>query len=434
MGRSYRGIRPRITVLAIGAVIVVLVVASAVLVVVQRKILTDGIDTALQREAGEIVDWAQAGVLSVDLPPIRSEGFAVVVDDGRLVAATPGATTALDIARVIGEEPGYRTVDGLPVDDDRFRVLTRLEDFGVVYVGSTFDIVDEASAALISLLGAVVPLVAFTLGVIVWRLIGRTLGPVEDIRTRVADIGASDLGRRIPEPGTGDEIDRLAATMNHMLDRLETAVARQSRFVDDASHELRTPVARLRAAVEIDSGGAGFESLREDVIQLSEMVEDLLFLARLHDGRQTESAPVDLEDVVIGEVDLLRPWTSIALELRDVDTVTVSGNRSDLARLVRNILENATRAAESRVWVSVEAVDDDGRVTVEDDGPGVDTRAAAVIFDRFGRVDDARSRPAGGSGLGLAIAREIATAHHGRVELCNPGERGARFAVTIPAI
>lgn len=161
---------------------------------------------------------------------------------------------------------------------------------------------------MVTSLAVTIPVVVTILGAVVWWLVGRTLQPVEDIRSEVAEIGATDLHRRVPRPETDDEIDRLALTMNEMLGRLESSVDRQQRFVADASHELRSPLTRLRteielglASVESQSDIRRIRSLLDEVLDMQEMVEDLLYLARADAGATPTPKPLDLDDIVLRE-------------------------------------------------------------------------------------------------------------------------------------
>ena len=271
---------------------------------------------------------------------------------------------------------------------------------------------------------------------ITWWFVGRTLRPVEAIRAQLAEISASDLSRRVPEPPGEDEIAQLARTANQTLDRLERAVARQRQFASDASHELRTPIAGLRANLEdaamhpedTDLEHTIASALR-DTDRLESIVTDLLLLARIGTGGPAAQEAIDLAELAAAELD--RRTSRLTVRSALASGVVVRGVRMQLVRLLGNLLDNAERYAGGEVEVRVTAQDGRARLTVTDDGPGIPPADRERVFERFTRLDSARSRGTGGTGLGLAIAREIAQAHGGtlRVE-DHPG--GARFALSLP--
>jgi signal transduction histidine kinase len=276
-------------------------------------------------------------------------------------------------------------------------------------------------------------------GAVTWTVTRRTLRPVEAIRAEVETISTKDLHRRVPESTVRDEIGSLARTMNTMLARLETATEREQRFVADASHELRSPLAAIKAQLEVDLAHPNTSDWRlshtevlDEISRMQRLVDDLLVISRSdHDTLIHNHRTVDLDDVVLEECRRVR-----ALATVDIDTTAVSGGQVNgdpelLARALRNLLDNAVRHARTTVRIALR--EDATTVTLEvsDDGPGIASHDRAVIFDRFARGDDARARTDGGTGLGLAITREIINAHNGRiwVEDASPG---ARFVVTLP--
>jgi signal transduction histidine kinase len=282
------------------------------------------------------------------------------------------------------------------------------------------------------------------LGVVVWWLVGRTLRPVEAIRSEVAEIGATELHRRVPEPATGDEIARLATTMNAMLARLEDATRQQQRFVADASHELRSPLTRIRTEAEVALAGvdragrdgvdveATLASVLEDTAELQHLVDDLLHLARADAGAAAvQRRPLDLDDVVMREVDRLRAGGH-RIDPSAVSGAHVVGDAPLLARAVRNLLDNAVRHARQSVRVELGERDGVAVLVVRDDGPGIPADDRERVFERFTRLDDARTRDGGGIGLGLSITREIVEAHGGTIRIADDGP-GATFVVELPA-
>ncbi|MFB4301238.1 sensor histidine kinase [Actinomadura sp. NTSP31] len=271
---------------------------------------------------------------------------------------------------------------------------------------------------------------------ITWRVVGRTLAPVEAIRAQLAEISATDLSRRVPETAGEDEIAQLARTANATLDRLESAVGRQRQFASDASHELRTPIAGLRANLEDASMHpedndlpAVVEQALRDTDRLESIVTDLLLLARIGTGGTVAQEPIDLSALAAAE--LGRRTFQVKIEKELADGVTVRGVRMQLVRLLGNLLDNAERYADRVIAVETFPDHDHVLLTVTDDGVGIAPPDRERVFERFTRLDSARSRGAGGTGLGLAIAREIAQAHGGTLRV-EDDPRGARFVLRLP--
>lgn len=438
-----KSIRYRITVLATAVVALVLVLAGISLVLVQRALLTDNIDQALLQRANDIVALLETNQSLEELPQGTIEAFAQLVDEeGNVILTTPNLrdSPALPIAIRPNEMIELKTVEGLEIDDDTYRVLIRkIDELGVLRVGTTYEVVSESTAALTSSLATGIPIVVTALAVVVWWLVGRTLQPVEAIRSEVAAIDSSELARRVPGTGSGDEIDRLAGTMNAMLKRVENAVTRQRRFVADASHELRIPLTRIRSALEVElaSKNPSFEQLAEDVrhevIGLQHMVEDMLYMARADEGTlPDEVKQLDLDDLVLREVRGLRSRPEVKIDMYRVSAAQVNGDARQLSRAVRNLVANAERHATSRVELSLAEKNGDAVLTVADDGPGIPADQAEFIFQRFTRLDESRTADSGGAGLGLAIAREIVESHAGTLQLISNGAPGASFEMRIP--
>ena len=267
-----------------------------------------------------------------------------------------------------------------------------------------------------------------------WVSVGRALRPVEAIRARVAT--TRDPSVRVPVPPARDEVGRLAETMNEMLARLQARQAVQRRFVADASHELRSPLATIATGLELlargDADRDTVTALRGETARLGRLVDALLLLARADEsGLRPRFEDVDLDEVA--EAERLRPAGRIVPRI-EAGHVRVVGDRGQLAQVVRNLVDNACRHARSTVVVSVRR---DGRgeyaaLDVADDGPGVPTDQRARVFERFVRLDDARARADGGAGLGLAIVAEVVAAHGGTVDVVGSPLGGALFRVRLP--
>jgi signal transduction histidine kinase len=303
---------------------------------------------------------------------------------------------------------------------------------------SPLDSIRRSVDSLVDVLRFVIPALVALVGVLIWFLVGRSLRPVAAIRSEVDEITHGTLHRRVPVPDSQDEIARLAGTMNQMLERLESSSARQRAFVSDASHELRSPVTSIRATLEvalrnrerIDWPDVAHQVLHEDD-RMDRVVGDLLDLARVEENSDSLArAPfVDLEDVVFEEVPRVRRHP---VQTERVSAGRVRGRRDQLARVVRNLLDNADRHAGDHVEVALSSNNGTVDLVVEDDGPGIPEADRERVFDRFTRLDEGRTRDAGGAGIGLAIVRAIVERHGGGVRVEQGMNGGARFVVSLP--
>ncbi|MEV4145216.1 ATP-binding protein [Amycolatopsis sp. NPDC049691] len=447
MPSFFRATRFRVAATAFAASAVALGAVSVWFVLQAQSRLENAATQLADAHADAVVQLLNTGARPADLALLVRDSIYEVKDRaGASVASCPvlrGATLAAYDTEVtlrpyeydrsaqasVGCAPELRGLD----DDLVLHVVHADSGDSAydVYAGAQVD--PEGQAAVDSVravLTAGVPAVALLIGVIAWLAVRRALRPVEAIRGEVAEIGAHDLSRRVPDPRTGDEIARLAGTMNTMLARLDDAVTRQSRFTSDASHELRTPLASLRTQLEVllahpdrlDWRHACDNALL-DVTRLQDLVADLVLL-----GKLDHAGPDRLEPVALSEV--VRTVAAGRAEIAVRGTPVVRGHRSRLERLLRNLVDNARRHAVSRVTVELSAVDGWAVLSVTDDGPGVPEADRERVFDRFVRLDDARARDDGGSGLGLAIVADIARAHGGTAAL----DGGSRFVVRLPEL
>ena len=444
----FGSVRARMTVLAtLVAVIAVGISAVALLVVLRHSLERTGDDAAKTRAQDLAALTKTGGTLPALLAVPNDEDVAQVVDaSGVVLAGSTGHTEkAITSFNPEGSAPAVRTVRDVPDDNELidFRVWAQRARTPrgpvTVYIGTSLESVNETIATVRRVLLLILPPLLALLAVASWVLVGRALRPVEAIRAEVADISGRALDRRVPVPPSRDEISRLASTMNEMLDRLQVASERQRKFVADASHELQSPIAALRTQLEValaQPATTNWAETSSDLLaesrHMERLVRDLLFLAR-SDGEESVRPvePVDLDDIVLEEATRLRSTASVGVDASGVSAAPLSGNRDELTRLVRNLLENAEHHAESRVSIRLSS---DGReitLVVEDDGPGVPPAERDRIFQRFTRVDEARTRHNGGTGLGLAIVKEITERHGGTVCVENAAP-GARFAVRLP--
>ncbi|CNG31092.1 signal transduction histidine kinase [Mycobacterium tuberculosis] len=269
------------------------------------------------------------------------------------------------------------------------------------------------------------------------RAVARTLLPVERLHAELVELDDdTDLGSRVGVPATDDGIERLAGQINVVLDRLEASVGQRRAFIADASHELRSPLTGLRTRIELaldDTGDGDMqETLRQsldDIERLHHIVEDLLVLARLDSGSRPMRERVDLGALVEGEIARLASHVPTSVKLEP--GVMVMASRQRLGRALLSLLANAERYAETRIEVETRTDGEEAVVEVYDDGPGIPLADRDRVFERFARLDAARSRDKGGSGLGLPIARQIAVAHGGSLYVAD-GAYGARLVLRVP--
>jgi signal transduction histidine kinase len=308
-----------------------------------------------------------------------------------------------------------------------------------VLVGEGSQVVVSAVKTVIIALAIAAPIVIAVSAAATYMLVARSMRSVDAIRSRVADITTSDLAERVPVPESRDEIAALAETMNEMLARIEAGHTAQQRFVGDASHELRSPLATIISALEVavahpelldEELAAG--TLIPEAHRMQALVDDLLLLARADErGLVVCREDVDLDDIAADEAQRLRRETSLAVHTELTPTRLVGDARA-LSRVLRNLLENAALHAASRIDVAVASGGGDATVSVTDDGPGIPEADRERVFDRFVRLDPDRSRAGGGAGLGLAIVREIVAAHRGSVTVHDRPGGGTRMTIQLP--
>lgn len=437
-------IRVRTTGAAVFAVGVTLVAASVAMVVLLEESVRGNVETSAVARAETVAERLAAGEDPSSLTALdEDEEFVQILDHEEVVAASANVSSTDPL--VMLEPDQERTLDEVPFEDGAFlAVADRASGASgplTVVVGRSLEVVQETRGAVVGFLAIGVPLLLLVVGIVTWRVVGRALAPVDAIRAEVEAISSRELHRRVPQPTGKDEIARLASTMNGMLTRLEKARLRERRFVSDASHELRSPVAAIRQHAEVAQtypDGTSTQELAEVVLEedvrLQRIVEDLLLLTRVDEGTlPLRSAPVDVDDLLFEDVRRLRASTELRVDGSGVSAGRVVGDREQLERLIRNLTDNAARHAAHEVRLALR--EDDGSVVLEvdDDGPGVPEEMREAVFERFTRLDDARDRQHGGAGLGLAIVSEIARAHGGSVELTDAPLGGARFTVTLPA-
>lgn len=440
-------VRVRTTVAAVVVVGVAMAIGAVVLVAVLRDTLTRGVHTAAMLRARDVAAVLESGT--------RPEGLMLAVDDpgdllvqvldrdGRVVASSPNVEGRPPVARL---RPGESAEVDVPVEDENFLAVARAADTPegrlTVVVARTTETVVDSTETVTRMLVAGMPVLLLIVGATTWRVVGRALAPVEAIRNEVDEISAAELHRRVPNPPGNDEIARLAATMNHMLERLERAQARQRRFVSDASHELRSPVASIRQHAEVALAHPDRTTTTEladtvlaEDLRVQRLVDDLLTLTQADEHTlQLRRRPLDVDDLVFEEARRLRDTTDLRIDTTAVSAGRVHGDTTGLRRVLRNLGDNAARHARSRINLALEERNGTVFLAVDDDGSGIPQAERTRVFERFVRLDDARSRDGGGSGLGLAIVSELVAAHGGTVVITDSSLGGARIEVSLPGI
>jgi signal transduction histidine kinase len=442
-----RTLRTRVTIVASIAITAAVVLGFLLLYVLQAQATRGTVDGQLRTYVTQIEQSGQNGHWPAPLPAstLDASAQAQVVDaSGHVLAAT----------RTLAGEPAVYLLPAGATQPVRQQAADGVvpPEAQVVAVRTTVDgrpvtIVAEISTGLLQQLDTefaarlllAVPVVLVLAGFAVWLIVGRALRPVEHLRRAVTEITSADLSRRVPEPGTADEVGHLAHTMNDMLGRLDDSARRQRRFVADASHELRTPLAAIRTTLEVGLAypdRAPWPVIAERAVQqsarLEELTQQLLLLARADERHvSARHETVDLAAILNDTVARL-PAHQAEVELRIETKLATTGDADHLERLFRNIIDNALRYAANRVVITATANGHVAHVQIDDDGPGIPAADRSRVFGRFVRLDVSRERGTGTTGLGLAIAHEIALAHHGDITLEGRPGGGTRAVVTLP--
>lgn len=436
-------VRVKTTAAAVLVVGVAVVLGGLMLVGTLRGTLIDDVRAATRLRAEEIAAAIEAGETpALAIGEADEQLIQLLGPDGDVVAASDNVDEFPPLVRLT---PGASTRFNPPIDDDEFVAVAAAADTPAGEVAVVFarslDAVSDSTEAVAGLLALAGPVLLALVAATTWVVVGRALAPVEAIRSEVDEISTADLHRRVPVPEVHDEIARLAVTMNRMLGRLEEGQARQRRFVADASHELRSPVASIRQHAEVARAHPDVSSLAElsDTViaessRIQNLVDDLLLLARVDEHTlQLRKRPVDLDDIVFAEAARLRSQTDLRVDTRGVSAGRVVGDEAGLRRVLRNLGDNAARHGRSTVAFTLTDHDRVVELTVDDDGAGVPPKDRQRVFQRFVRLDGARARDDGGAGLGLAIVVELVTGHAGNVEITDSPLGGTRLHLRFPS-
>jgi two-component system OmpR family sensor kinase len=417
-----------------------------------RSALDEGLTTRFAAAAEQVLHAARGSNVQPAIPD--AESFAQVIDaTGKVVAGSPRSLRH------------RRVLDAGDLRRARLHRVTLVHDAGprgersrllagpvtgtgdVAVVGTTLEETTRAQHRLELALGIGLPLLALLVTVAGWFLAGAALSPVQEM-IEDADVisarSARHLSRRLTVPeGAGEELAELARTLNHMLERIEQALEHERMFLDDASHELRTPISIARGEIELarmqavegTDTAAALDSAFEEVERLDHLAVSLLVLGRMRAAGPPPETPVDLADVARQAVGTATAAASAArprVAVRVEGHAATRGDEEAIQRAIRNVVENALRYARSEVIVSLENDAEGAVVEVVDDGPGFPDYLLANGVSRFGPGDNPQAH--GGAGLGLAIVDAIVSAHGGKVELvARHGAPGAIVRLRLPA-
>jgi heavy metal sensor kinase len=458
-------VRTQLTLWYTGVLVAILLVVSALSYSLLRWSVLHDVDQSLLttahvvREASEevaaatVIPGPEAALRELLGPEFYDKFFQLMDPDGR-----PRARSRLRRNSMLSLSPqarlnaarGQSTFETLHLGDGPARLLTIPVVRGgrvveIVQVGMSLETAGRTLSRYLTILLVLVPL-AVVLGAGGGILLARrALRPVDAMSLTTRRITAEDLSRRIPLRGTGDELDRLAETLNAMLDRLEDAFAQVRRFAADAAHELRTPLTALRGGIEVALRGERtpeeyrrvLQSSLEEVERLTHLAEDLLLLSRFS---VTVSAPrqrVELEPLVVEALDMgtqLAYGRGVSIIATGLTPAAVVGDAGALRRALLNLIDNAVKYTPAGGKVEVSLIREAGRaaIRIRDTGRGIASADVARVFQPFVRLDAGRADAPDGAGLGLSIARSIVAAHGGDLTLESTPGGGSTFTIRIP--
>ena len=457
LGRSERarllhlpslGISARSAATSAVVVLIAFALAGAAFDLILYRTLLAGVDDATAGRARTIVDALHSGspdALDSALLATTQRVVAIqlIAPDGTVVkrAGSAPATPLIPI-----NEFDFNLRRGMPDDavaDDDMRVsgqkVNARSGQYTVLVGGGSEAVEAIVRTVALLVAGTAPIITGVAATATYRLVRRSLQSVDAIRSRVAEISTSDLAERVPVPTSRDEISALAVTMNEMLARLEAGHQAQQRFLSDASHELRSPLATIISGLEVAEAHPelldaelAVDTLLPEAHRMRVLIEDLLLLARADEQsvvmRKEEVALDELAEVEAARVRREAGCTVHA----DICPSRLTADPAGMSRMIRNLVDNAVRHANSLIVIEVSSRDRTAILSIGDDGPGIAPAERTRVFERFVRLDSDRSRSSGGAGLGLAIVAEVVAAHGGTVSIDDRPGGGTKVTVALP--
>ncbi|MEV4354976.1 sensor histidine kinase [Nonomuraea sp. NPDC004186] len=441
-----RSLRGRVTLIATAVAALVLIPVAVAGVITARSLMTASVFRDTRDTAERIAYEMRGGALpmgaAIPVPNPPVDLIQVVGPNGQILASSDAARNLppLSDIRPTPENRVVSVMNCLPTECIHVTAVrvSLFADSPVVYAGrSTPDLLANRGLEVVVFIevGVLIGLASWA----TWLVTGRALRPVATLRAELDAVHAGDLSRRVTQPPGQDEVSQLARSVNGTLARLERSAQQQRQFASDASHELRTPIAGLRAQLESaqlypddTDVEALVDSALRDTDRLEAIITDLLLLARIGSRVDVAKERVDLAELVRQELTVRCDKVPVHVEL--TEGVVVEGVRLQLARVLTNLLDNAQRHAEHTVQVEVRREGEHtALLAVENDGVEIAEEDRERIFQRFTRLDAARSRDAGGTGLGLAIARDVVVAHGGQITV-EDRVGGARFVLRLPAV
>lgn len=459
-----RSLRFRVTAWSVGFLAVALAIFSAAVflgvqqfltISLQRNLrnITRNIETVFLSEYGRKGEAWAVGEIRESYGGGADRYVRILHNGHEMYRSDDLRTPELSVATVPLPEPGFEgTVRHTELAGG---ILETIDDYDApdgqhftVIVGASQDVMHGVLRSLAWILAATCPVVLVLAALAGFVLIKRPLRPVSILTEQAERIGRDHLGERLQVPATGgDELQRLAISLNRMIERLEDALAHNHRFAADASHELRTPLTIIRGELEqaiqepdlsnttVDSIGSALEEIE----RMSQIVQSLMATAYLDSGgEQMDREPVDLGRLVGSTVDqmrLLAEEKNIELVANTLQPLSIHGNVARLKQIVVNLVDNAMKYNRigGTVSVSVYADGDKVLLRVSDNGIGIPAASIPFIFDRFYRADKTRTRATGGIGIGLSLVRAICNAHEAEIKVQSTEGRGSVFTVVFPA-
>jgi len=465
-------IRLRLTLWYTAIFSLILIIFSVAVYVGLTRSLLNAVDSHLQREVGEILgnlefeheEDEHEGEVELSYIPEEGVYWRVLDANGQPIIDAghfDSASTNTDVANLSQSQLENITLaDDTPLRLYSTPFVIENQGAGVVQVAESYRHLQEVQNQLLLLLVVGIPLTLLASSAGGWFLASSALDPIDRITRTARRISARDLHQRLDLSLPNDEVGRLAATFDEMLDRLEESFEQQKRFIADASHELKTPLTILKGDVDVALARPRSPEYYQDTLErvnsttdrLTALVQELLLLSRTDSNRMLLKPEIfNLTNLLTREVATLMPKAvdkQISLHLDTPDTLLIEADRAKLSRLFTNLIENAIKYCGSNDSITISAViqDEQIRVVVTDTGPGIHPQHLPHVFERFYRVDKARSRAiaddiaastddiggSSGAGLGLSIVQWLAQAHHGCVEVESQLEHGTTFTVWLP--
>jgi heavy metal sensor kinase len=464
---STRSLRFRLIAWYAGLLTAVFLLLAALMFVGLKHYLEASLAGAQERRAQQIADTLLANVNqtgeaavgkeinSLYAPEINDRFIRISRQDGSvLYASNPPTDQSFDPTGLppLSAPASKESVRKQKLADKKTLLIAALNSPSangvhyVVEVGAPMAPVEAMLHQFLVLLAIGLPVAVLVAIGVGYLLVGRALAPVDQIARKAEQITQHNLGERLPVAQTAEELERLSLSLNLMIGRLEDAFLNSKRFVADASHELRTPLTAMRAELESLASDVRLKpelretlgSLLEEVERLTRIVEQLFALSRLDAGEgQTEWVQFDLAELAVTtaeQMSLLAEDKGITVTCDAKQRVMVDGDRARLKQVVVNLLDNAIKYTLDGGSIRLRVASANGHAVLEvsDNGIGIPPEALPHVFDRFYRVDKARTRDPGGAGLGLAIVKSISTAHGAQVEVESDNGRGSRFRVKFP--